>query len=213
MFYWRILCLPLLFPYNVLTQWFCFSLLNHLLARLHSWVEHILGRRCLDLDFSEFACTQELVFSNAVSSQVTFCPFILDWLTQQHSLINLEKDKREQHNAVVQYEQGPAGRQWMVISPEYLSKLLELNLSVPCIAKIWGCPDTVYQLIAESDLSVSGIIQHYDRWRVRSVWERLNRGSLTLVIKWWWPFCKPEDCGCSITMSEPPCSVVTPLVS
>lgn len=133
-------------------------MLNHLLERLCSRLEHILGRMPLDLDFLEFTCTQELVFLNAVSSQVTVCPAILDSLTQLHSLINMEKDKREQHIAVVQFEQGPAGRQRMVISPEYLSKLLELNLSVPCIAKLLGMSRrTVYRRIAESDLSVKAL--------------------------------------------------------
>lgn len=92
---------------------FCFAflsykeLLNHL-SRLCSQLEHILGRMPLVLDFLEFNCTQELVFLNSVSSQVTVCPAILDALTQLHRLINLEKDNREQHIAVVQCEQGPA---------------------------------------------------------------------------------------------------------
>lgn len=111
-----------------------------------------------DLDFLEFTCTQELVFLNAISSQVTVCPAILDELTQLHSLINMEKDKREQHTAVVQFEQGPAVRQWMIISPDYLSKLLELNLSVPFIAKLLGMSRrTVYRHMAESDLSVKAL--------------------------------------------------------
>lgn len=44
-------------------------------------MEHILGRIPLDLDFLEFTCTQELLFFNALSSQVTVCPTILDALT------------------------------------------------------------------------------------------------------------------------------------
>ncbi|XP_078030948.1 uncharacterized protein LOC144466898 [Epinephelus lanceolatus] len=134
------------------------QLLNHLLERLRSRLEHIVERMPLDLDFLEFTCTQELVFLNAVSSQVTVCQAVLDALTQLHSLINLEKDKREQHIAVVQFEQGPAGRQRMTISPDYLSKLLELNLSVPCIAKLFGVSRrTVYRRMAESDLSVKAL--------------------------------------------------------
>lgn len=133
-------------------------LLNNLLERLRSRLEHILGRMPLDLDFLEFTCTQELVFLNAVSSQVTVCPAILDSLRQLHSLINLETEKREQHIAVVQFEQGPAGRQRMVISQEYLCKLLELNLSVPCIAKLLGMSRrTLYRRMAESDLSVKAL--------------------------------------------------------
>ncbi|XP_063736042.1 uncharacterized protein LOC134862182 isoform X1 [Eleginops maclovinus] len=46
----------------------------------------------------------------------------------------------------------------MTISSDYLSKLLELNLSVPCIAKLLGVSRrTVYRRMAESDLSVKAL--------------------------------------------------------
>ncbi|XP_062844579.1 uncharacterized protein LOC134325053 [Trichomycterus rosablanca] len=129
--------------------------LNHIIGRLRTRLENILGRMPLDLDFLEFTCTQELVFLNAVSSQVAVCPTILIALRQLHSLISLEIEKRKQHIAVVQFEQGPAGRQRMIISPDYLCNLLELNLTVPCIAKLLGVSrSTVYRRLAESELSV-----------------------------------------------------------
>ena len=112
----------------------------------------------LDVDFLEFTCTQELVFLNAVSSQVAVCPAILDALTQLHSLLNIEKEKSKQHIAVVQFEEGPAGRQRMAISPDYLCNLLELNLSVPCVAKLMGISrSTVYRRMAEYDLSIKAL--------------------------------------------------------
>lgn len=49
----------------------------------------------LDVDFLEFTCTQEFVFLNALSSQVTVVPVILDALTELHRLINLEKQKQK----------------------------------------------------------------------------------------------------------------------
>ena len=133
-------------------------LLSHLLERLRSRLEHILGRMPLDLEYLEFTCTQELVFLNAASSEIAVCPSILDALTQLYSEINLEKEKRKQHVSVLQFEEGPAGRQRMVISPDYLRQLLELNLSVPCIAKLLGMSRrTVYRRMAEYDLSVKAI--------------------------------------------------------
>lgn len=84
----------------------------------------------LDVDFLEFTCTQELVFLNALSSQVTVPLVVLDALTELHRLINLEKQKTWQNIPVVQFEQGPAGRQRIALSPYYLNHLLELNLSV-----------------------------------------------------------------------------------
>ncbi|XP_059195790.1 uncharacterized protein LOC131976672 isoform X2 [Centropristis striata] len=112
----------------------------------------------LDLDFLEFTCTQELVFLNAVAGQVAVCPAILDALTQLHSLINIEKEKSKQHIAVVQFEEGPSGRQRMAISPDHLCNLLELNLSVPCIAKLMGISrSTVYRRMAEYNLSIKSL--------------------------------------------------------
>ena len=121
-------------------------------------MENILGRMPLDLDFLEFTCTQELVFLNAVAGQVAVCPAILDALTQLHSLINIEKEKSKQHIVVVQFEEGPAGRQRMAISPDHLCNLLELNLSVPCIAKLMGISrSTVYRRMAEYNLSIKAL--------------------------------------------------------
>lgn len=112
----------------------------------------------LDLDFLEFTCTQELVFLNALSRETRICPAIMAALTELHNLIRLEKEREEQHAAVVQFEQGPCGRQRMVISPDYLSRLLELNFSVPCIAQLLGMSKrTVYRRMAECNLSVRAL--------------------------------------------------------
>ncbi|XP_041865100.1 uncharacterized protein LOC121654829 isoform X2 [Melanotaenia boesemani] len=108
----------------------------------------------LDLDFLEFTCTQELVLLNALSSQVPICPGILNAMAELHGLINAEKDRSKQHMAVVEFEEGPSGRQRMAVSSEHLCQLLELNLSVPCIAKLLGISrSTLYRRMAEVNLS------------------------------------------------------------
>lgn len=133
-------------------------LLGHIFDRLRDRLEHVLDRMPLDLDFLDFICTQELVFLNALSSQVDVPSDILDALAHLHRLINVEKHNKEQSVAVVCFEQGPAGRQRMVISSDYLSSLLELHLPVPCIAKLLGISRrTVYRRMAESGLSVRGL--------------------------------------------------------
>ncbi|XP_042626097.1 uncharacterized protein LOC109068500 isoform X1 [Cyprinus carpio] len=130
-------------------------LLDHILERLRSRLEHILGQLPLDLDYLEFISTQEFVFLNAISSHVAVSQPILDALTELHSLVNVEKEKSKQHYKTVQFEQGPVGRPRMVLSLEYISSLLDLNLSVPCIAALLGVSRrTVHRRMAESDLSV-----------------------------------------------------------
>uniref|UniRef100_A0A3P9LY10 Integrase catalytic domain-containing protein n=1 Tax=Oryzias latipes TaxID=8090 RepID=A0A3P9LY10_ORYLA len=73
-------------------------------------------------------------------------------------LISSEKERTNSCIAVVQWEQGPAGRQRMALSSDYLCSLLELNLPVTCIAKLLGMSRrTVYRRTNESDLSVKGL--------------------------------------------------------
>ncbi|XP_013878872.1 uncharacterized protein LOC106528281 isoform X3 [Austrofundulus limnaeus] len=139
-------------------------LLDHIFDRLRNRLEHVLERMPLDLDFLEFICTQELVFLNALSCQVDVPPNILDAMAHLHRLINVQKQSEEQQTAVVHFEQGPAGRQRMVISSsDYLCSLLELHLPVPCIAKLLDISRrTVYRRMAVWSFS-EGIIHHHVR--------------------------------------------------
>lgn len=90
-------------------------------------------------------------------------------------LINHEKEKQRQHIAVVHFEEGPAGQ--MFTSPDYISKLLELNLSVLCIATLLGVSrHTAYRRMAESGLSVTALYspmtdEELDQW-VRDIISR-----------------------------------------
>ncbi|CAG5958710.1 unnamed protein product, partial [Menidia menidia] len=133
-------------------------LLDHIFDRLRDRLEHVLEHMPLDLDFLDFICTQKLVFLNAMSCQIDVLSIILDALAHLHRLINLEKQSEKQQTIVVHMEQGPAGRQRMVISSDYLCSLLELHLPVPCIAKLLGVSRrTVYRRMAESGLSVRAL--------------------------------------------------------
>lgn len=90
-----------------------------------------------------------------MSGQVEVCPAILDSLTSLHTLINREKEKINQYSTVIQFEQGPSGRFRMALSPHHLSSLLELNLSIPAIAKILGLSrSTIFRRMNEFNLSV-----------------------------------------------------------
>ncbi|XP_055021238.1 uncharacterized protein LOC129412151 [Boleophthalmus pectinirostris] len=131
------------------------DLLNQVLRRLQSRLELILERIPLDLDFLEFTCTQEFVFLHALSSQVPISAEILNALTELHTLVNHEKERNRAHARVVQFEQGPAGRQRMVVSSDHLLHLLELNLSVPSIAKLMGISrSTLYRRMGDFGFSV-----------------------------------------------------------
>lgn len=62
------------------------------------------------------------------------------------------------HSAVIQFEWGPTGRLRMALSPYHLNSLLELNLSIPAIAKILGMSrSTVFRRMNEFNLSVKAL--------------------------------------------------------
>lgn len=62
------------------------------------------------------------------------------------------------HSAVIQFEWGPTGRLRMALSPHHLNSLLELNLSIPAIAKILGMSrSTVFRRMNEFNLSVKAL--------------------------------------------------------
>ncbi|KAL4007965.1 hypothetical protein ACER0C_001817 [Sarotherodon galilaeus] len=133
-------------------------LLHHILQRLRSRLEHCLEHLPLDLDFLDFICTQELVFLQALSGQVEVCPVLFDALCSLHTLMNRKKDKMNLHSAVIQFEWGPTGRLRMALSPYHLNSLLELNLSIPAIAKILGMSrSTVFRRMNEFNLSVQAL--------------------------------------------------------
>ncbi|RVE70765.1 hypothetical protein OJAV_G00067790 [Oryzias javanicus] len=133
-------------------------LLQHILERLRSRLEHCLQQLPLDLDFLDFFCTQELVFLQALSGQVDVCPVLLDALSSLHTLIKREKEQIQPRSAVIHLELGPSGRHRMALSFDHLSRLLELNLSIPTIAEILGMSrSTVFRRMKEFNLSVKAL--------------------------------------------------------
>lgn len=107
----------------------------------------------LDIDFLEFTCTQEYVLLNALASPIS--ADILNALSELHSLINQEKHRHQGYTRVVEFEQGPAGRQRMIVSSEHIQHLLEINLPASSIAKRLGISrSTLYRRMHEFSLSV-----------------------------------------------------------
>ncbi|XP_023666594.2 uncharacterized protein [Paramormyrops kingsleyae] len=130
-------------------------LLNYVMERLHSRLEHAVGRLPLDLDYLDFVCSQEWVFLSAISSIVTIPHNITQAVTELLQLIQRNLTFREMPTVTVQQEQGRMGRPRIIISPEHIANLLDMNLSVPYIARILGvCPRTIYRRMAECNLSV-----------------------------------------------------------
>ncbi|XP_058624814.1 uncharacterized protein LOC131536102 isoform X2 [Onychostoma macrolepis] len=131
-------------------------LLDYVLERLRSRLDSAIGRLPLDMDYLEFMCSQELVFLSAVSNLVTIPRDILDGITELLRLIqlNLSNEETRSPTSVLQ-ESGSMGRPRLVISPDYITNLLDINCSVPTIASMIGVSTrTIFRRMAECNTSV-----------------------------------------------------------
>ncbi|KAL1259023.1 hypothetical protein QQF64_009600 [Cirrhinus molitorella] len=113
-----------------------------------------VGRLSLDMDYLEFICSQEIVFLSAVSNIVTIPQDILEGLTELLRPIQLDLSDRETRTVTIVQESGPMGRPRFIISPDYITHLLDFNCSVPTIASMIGVSThTVFRRKAECNLS------------------------------------------------------------
>ncbi|XP_057183751.1 uncharacterized protein LOC130550328 [Triplophysa rosa] len=131
-------------------------LLDFIFERLHSRLEHAVGRVPLDMDYLEFICSQEFVFLSAVSNVVTVPRDVLEAVTELLRVIQQNLSDRETHTVtVLQEEPGSMGRPRFIISPNYISHLIDMNCSIPTIARLLGVSTrTIFRRMAEYNLSI-----------------------------------------------------------
>ncbi|XP_078031642.1 uncharacterized protein LOC144467287 [Epinephelus lanceolatus] len=111
-----------------------------------------------DLDFLRFTCRQELYLWDALSRHVTVPPEIVQALHELHRLV-MDQIEYADVTETVETVAGDRGRPRCIIERERLAELLEMNLSVDCMAKLLGISaSTVNRRMREFDLSAR---QHY----------------------------------------------------
>lgn len=118
-------------------------LLGHLLDRLYIRLSSCLDRAPLDLDYLEFVCSQELVVLSAVSTQIQIPQAVSNALTEVHRLVSVQNE--QETSITVTLERGNSGRPRVLISHEYVSELLNMGLSVRCIANFVGVSRSTLQ--------------------------------------------------------------------
>ncbi|XP_059370898.1 uncharacterized protein LOC132108244 isoform X2 [Carassius carassius] len=107
------------------------------------------------MDYLEFICSQELVFLSAVSNLVTIPPDIFEGITELLRLVRLNLSDGETRTSTIMQESGSMGRPRLLISPDYITNLLDMNFSVPTIACMIGVSTrTVFRRMAECNLSI-----------------------------------------------------------
>ena len=90
----------------------------------------------LDLDFLQFACRQELYLWEALSRHVNVPPDIVQALRDFLHLVMDHIENAEVTSSTVETVAGEMGRPRYNLEKERLVELLEINLSVDCIAKL-----------------------------------------------------------------------------
>ncbi|KAF3845667.1 hypothetical protein F7725_002745 [Dissostichus mawsoni] len=101
-------------------------LLDHLFQRLETRLNMWLNRVPLDMDYLEFVYSQELVFLNAISSQVQIPQEVLDAMSQLHEMVCTQNQTITP--TIVAHEQGSLGRPRTLIDEEYTTNLINLGL-------------------------------------------------------------------------------------
>ncbi|KAM9468695.1 uncharacterized protein Hap1MRO34_013323 [Clarias gariepinus] len=146
-------------------------LLGHVLGRFRSRMEHAVGHIPIDMDYLEFICIQEWVFLSSVSELVTIPPSILVGIAELLTLIHQNMPRRETPVVIIQQEQGARGCPRFEVSPDHISNLLEMDLSVPTIANMLGISRrTLFRRMADNNLSV------------RALYSRLTDGELDASV-------------------------------
>ena len=105
-------------------------------SRLIIKLESALSRMPLDLDFLQFACRQELYLWEALSRHVNVPPDIVQALRDFLHLVMDHIENAEVTSSTVETVAGEMGRPRYNLEKERLVELLEINLSVDCIAKL-----------------------------------------------------------------------------
>lgn len=111
-------------------------LLHNLLDRLYIRISNCLDRAPLDMDYLEFICSQELVVLSALSNQLQIPQAVYDALTEVHRLVSVQNVKEK--CITVSLERGNSGCPRVIVSKEYVNELLNMGLSVKCIANFVG---------------------------------------------------------------------------
>ncbi|XP_057216817.1 uncharacterized protein LOC130570501 [Triplophysa rosa] len=127
--------------------------LERLLNKLQYVVSHSASG--LDLDYLHFICTHEVILIDALEEQNVVPDCIVNALRE---LCTMVRGQVENETLQIELEAvaGVMGRPKYIIEKEKLRSLLDIQLPIPCIAKLLGVSErTVFRRMMEFELSVS----------------------------------------------------------
>ncbi len=112
--------------------------MDRLLNKLQYIVSHSASG--LDLDYLHFICTHELILIDALEEQNVIPECIVNALRDLCILVReqVENETNETLQIEVEAVAGVMGRPKFTIENEKIKSLLDIQLPIPCIAKLLG---------------------------------------------------------------------------
>lgn len=129
--------------------------MNRLLNKLQYIVSHSASG--LDLDYLHFICTHELILIEALEQDV-ISECIVNTLRDLCILVREQVENETNKTLQIEVEAvaGVMGRPKFTIENEKIKSLQDIQLPIPCIAKLLGVSErTVFHRMREFGLSVS----------------------------------------------------------
>lgn len=126
------------------------------MERMLRRLQEVLRRQPVDLDYLHFVLCHEVGLVRSFANVVELPQGVVRALSDLLRLLRLQE---ESYPAVTYAEvlAGDRGQPKLVISKECLQNLIDMQLSIPCVAKLLGvCKRTVYRRMREYGLSVTG---------------------------------------------------------
>ncbi|XP_059399811.1 uncharacterized protein LOC132131733 [Carassius carassius] len=126
-----------------------------IMERLLSKLQDTMSRLPLDLDYLEFLCSHELLFISSVYDQISVPEELLGELSTLKNTVDRHIDNNNEPVTALEVEFGVKGPPKFIISREHLQYLVNMQLSVPCIAELLGVSTrTIKRRLTEYGISL-----------------------------------------------------------
>lgn len=125
------------------------------MERMLRRLQEVLQRQPVDFDYLHFVLNYEMELVRSFENVIELPQDVVRALSDILRLLRLQEEQRPPASAYVDVPYGGRGQPKLVVSKEYLQHLIEMQLPIPCIAKLLGvCKKTVFRQMHEYGLSV-----------------------------------------------------------
>ncbi|XP_032360272.1 uncharacterized protein zgc:174680 [Etheostoma spectabile] len=134
------------------------SIGRQFMERMLRRLQEVLQRQPVDLDYLHFVLSHEMGLVHSFANVVELPQDVVRALSDVLRILRLqEEQQRPLASSYVEVVAGSRGQPKFVVSKEHLQNLIDMQLSIPCIAKLLGvCKRTVFRRMQEEGLSVKG---------------------------------------------------------